>query len=82
MKYLLVLGVVFFALWLWRHNRETEAREKEATRPRPTPQRPGTPTVTHMVACLHCGLHLPQADAVTGHRGQYCSQAHRQAREG
>lgn len=79
MKYLLVLGVVLFAIWLWRHNRATEARDQEAQRPPPKPQ---PPTVAHMVACAHCGVHLPQQDAVLGQRGTYCSLAHRQASEG
>jgi uncharacterized protein len=34
-----------------------------------------------MVACAHCGLHLPATDAVQGKQGIYCSNAHRQARE-
>ena len=32
-----------------------------------------------MVACLHCGLHLPHSEAVAGTRGPYCSAAHRSA---
>jgi uncharacterized protein len=79
MKYLLVLGVVLFAIWLWRHNRATETRNQEAQRPPPQPHPPAVP---NMVACAHCGVHLPQPDAVAGQRGHYCSQAHRQAREG
>ena len=31
-----------------------------------------------MVACAHCGLHLPQPDAVEGEGGRhYCSAEHR-----
>jgi uncharacterized protein len=30
-----------------------------------------------MVACLQCGTHLPEAEAVKGQRGAYCSQEHR-----
>ncbi|MBA4254463.1 MAG: hypothetical protein C0445_01130 [Polaromonas sp.] len=79
MKYLLVLGVVLFAIWLWRHNRATDARNQEAQRP---PPKTPPPAVSNMVVCAHCGVHLPQPDAVAGQRGQYCSQAHRQAHEG
>lgn len=84
MKYLLVLGVVLFGIWLWRHNRQTEARERENARraaAKPAPRAP-TPTPTDMVACAHCGLHLPLTDAVQGTQGRYCTDAHRRAHEG
>ena len=33
-----------------------------------------------MVACAHCGLHLPQSEAVVDAGGRpYCSEAHRLA---
>jgi uncharacterized protein len=33
-----------------------------------------------MVSCAHCGLHLPEADALPGPDGaHYCSEAHRRA---
>ncbi len=84
MKYLLVLGVVLFGIWLWRHNRVADAREGKADRtPTPTPapgQQPSVPI--QMVACAQCGLHLPLADAVTGPHGHYCTDAHRSAHEG
>ncbi len=82
MKYLLVLGVVMFAIWLWRHNRETQVRDRAATRPRRPPPPAEAAAVPDMVPCAQCGLHLPQSDAVTGQRGQYCSDAHRRLREG
>ena len=83
MKYLLVLGVVLFGIWLWRHNRAVDARERESERKataKPVPRQP--PSVpTQMVACTQCGLHLPLADAVTGQDGHYCTDAHRRAHE-
>jgi uncharacterized protein len=30
-----------------------------------------------MAVCLHCGIHLPQDEAVTGEKGLYCSTDHR-----
>lgn len=78
MKYLLVLAVVAVAIWIWRNNRREEIRAAA-----PPPQR--SPRVTGpeaMVRCAHCGLHLPAADAVSGHGGShYCTPAHRQAAE-
>ena len=71
MKYLLVLAVVLVAAFIWKQNRRRdEAPPPAAQRPKPLP-----PTV--MVACLQCGTHLPEADAVRGQRGAYCSQEHR-----
>jgi uncharacterized protein len=32
-----------------------------------------------MAVCLHCGIHLPQDEAVMGEKGQYCSTEHRAA---
>ena len=74
MKYLLVFGLVFLVAWRWRTARENTMRE-HARRPHP-----GAPA--EMVACRHCGLHLPAADAITGRQGAYCSTAHRRAEEG
>ncbi len=77
MKFLLVLGVVLFAIWLWRHNRKTTLVKRTKTPPPPAPSAP-----THMVACAHCGVHLAEQDAVRGRLGPYCGQPHLQAREG
>lgn len=73
MKYLLVLAVVMVAFWAWRNNRTTE---------KPTPPRePALRKPTVMVACLDCGTHLPQAEAVMGQHGAYCCTEHRQRHE-
>jgi uncharacterized protein len=83
MKYLLVLGVVLFGIWLWRHNRATEARERDDARRAAAQRTPSAaPLVpTDMVACAHCGLHLPLTDAVQGVQGRYCTDAHRRTHE-
>lgn len=71
MKYLLVLLVIVVAVGIWRGKRRAQVAEQKAPAPRlKQPQ--------IMVACTHCGLHLPQADAVTDSSGQfYCSAEHR-----
>jgi uncharacterized protein len=79
MKYLLVLAVVMVAFWIWRNNRLGE----RSTPPPPPP--PGSKALrppTPMVACLDCGTHLPEAEAVQGRQGPYCSADHRQRHEG
>lgn len=78
MKFLLVLVVVVVAFYIWRNNRLGD--RAEAARQAPPQGRPTVPTV--MVACLHCGTHLPETEAVRGQQGAYCSTEHRRQREG
>jgi len=43
--------------------------------------KPARPALTEdwMVACAHCGIHVPQNETVTDVAGRhYCSEAHRQ----
>lgn len=35
-----------------------------------------------MVRCIHCGMHLPRSECVTGDGNTYCSEAHRRAHAG
>ncbi|MBA4215370.1 MAG: hypothetical protein C0449_20050 [Polaromonas sp.] len=77
MKYLLVLAVVMVAFYVWRNNRVTD---RSQTRPPPTPGATNLPVV--MVACQHCGTHLPQGETVRGALGPYCSAEHRRLKEG
>jgi uncharacterized protein len=72
MKFALVLLVVVFGAWLWRRNRDADASQ---TTPPPTPTS-AEPRLQDMVACAHCGVHLPQAEAIHGPRGWYCSPRH------
>jgi uncharacterized protein len=74
MKYLVLLAVLVIAYMVWRNNR-IERRGGAAPGPRGA-AKGGTPQ--EMISCAVCGLHLPQADAVTGSNGlQYCSHEHR-----
>ncbi|RCW74285.1 PP0621 family protein [Pseudorhodoferax soli] len=73
MKFLIVLLVVAFGIWLWR-----------SRRPPPPPAKPRSRTglPAEMARCAACGLHLPLADAERGPRGVYCSKEHRRQIEG
>lgn len=33
--------------------------------------------IEQMVACAHCGLHVPESEGVRGADGFFCSEAHR-----
>ncbi|MET3495744.1 PP0621 family protein [Variovorax boronicumulans] len=84
MKYLLLLAVIWIAIWLWRKNRREEMRDAQRERMAKAQQRHATPPAVAapqaMVRCAHCGLHLPASDAVASPDGAvYCSPAHRQA---
>ena len=67
-KFLLVLVVFGVLLWLLLRRRRDAERV-------PDPAAPVT-----MLACSHCGLHLPQAEATFDADGRpYCGEAHRLA---
>jgi uncharacterized protein len=74
-KYLLVLGVVGLVLWLL-------LRTRGAIGPR-KPDAAGNPAATArreaMVACAHCGVHLPLSEAVADGTHVYCGEPHRLA---
>ena len=78
MKYLLMIVLALGLLWWWRtFSRRSGGRGPQS----PPPSQPKAPP-DDMVACRHCGLHLPGAEALQGRQGLYCSSAHRQAAEG
>lgn len=70
MKYLLILMAVLAGVWWIRQQRK----------PDPAPKKPSGPQV--MLPCAHCGTHVPEADAIQGNQGVYCSAAHRNSHEG
>lgn len=70
MKYLLVLIVVVVGLWLLMRPGRNPGTGKPA---RGSPKAPD-----RMIQCRHCGIHLPEREAVGDERGDlYCSDAHR-----
>ncbi len=75
MRFLLIFLVVLFLAWRWRAWRETRQRNAANNKTAASPKSIG------MVACHHCGVHVPAGDAVPGVLGSYCSAAHRLDRE-
>ncbi len=72
-KILILLAVVFGVLWLLKGRRRGEGA---STKARPVE----TPKPQSMLACAHCGVHLPQNDVVADAAGRpFCSDAHRLA---
>ncbi|RVU43391.1 PP0621 family protein [Rubrivivax rivuli] len=79
MKYLLLLAVAALALW-WFKRRSAEPPSKPPPAPPKPAARPPSTEPLVMVACAHCGVHLPQSDATTDASGRpYCGEAHRAA---
>jgi uncharacterized protein len=68
MKYLILLGVVFGVIWWIKLSRPASASKTSSTdRDQPL----------NMVRCAHCGLHLPENEAIQSRNAVYCSDAHR-----
>lgn len=85
MKYLLVVAVVVGVLWLLAVQRRRERARDD--RPGPVPRHGAAPPgagaraapPSPMVACAHCGVHLPRPDALERDELPYCSAEHRAA---
>ncbi|WP_353236767.1 PP0621 family protein [Limnohabitans sp.] len=71
MKYLIWLLVILAVIWAIK-------RSRRPSKPAEAPKTPST-SPSNMVGCAHCGLHLPQEEAVAGTKGLYCSTEHRAA---
>ena len=75
MKYLILLLVLMGLAW-WAFGR----RDKQD---RPPPSKKNTDPgggPQQMLACAHCGLHLPRDEAVADVAGRmFCNEAHRLA---
>ena len=73
MKIFLFLIAVFVLLWLLRGSIGRRPGSGAAR------GRPATPQP--MIACAHCGVHLPRDEALPGRGGVFCGDAHRAAYE-
>jgi uncharacterized protein len=71
MKYILVLLVVWVGYHLWRKGRIADAAKPQS--PQRSPAKP-----LAMVACAHCGTHLPSSEALQAGEVFYCNAEHRE----
>ncbi len=83
LKFLLIALVVLWLLYSPAVRGKILGRPAPGKSPKPSgsdkaqPSPPAGPLDT-MVACAHCGVHLPAAEAVTDAQGHpFCSTAHR-----
>lgn len=82
MKYLVVLFVVVLALWLLLRGRGSGSQKRAATErdPRADGSRGRDGAPIDIVACAHCGVHLPRNEALLDAQGRiYCGAEHRLA---
>lgn len=78
MKYLLVLLVVGVVLWMLLARSRTDRRGERSDTGGSSSRSASRATPPQaMLACAHCGLHLPAGDAVLDGSRIYCSEAHR-----
>jgi uncharacterized protein len=80
-KYLVLLAVVGLVIWWLRRGRAGDDHPPPQAKKADKKQAPASPAApTPMLACAHCGVHLPQAEAVTDGAGRpFCGEAHRLA---
>jgi uncharacterized protein len=75
MKYLVLLGIIVLAWVLF-----FKGRRRPPPVDRATDSSQGASQAAPMLACTHCGLHLPKTEAVLDAEGRpYCGEAHRLA---
>jgi uncharacterized protein len=75
LKVVIVTLALVLLLWLLFGARARRGpREEERTR------RQGDASSEAMVACAHCGVHLPRSEALDARGLHYCSVAHRDAK--
>lgn len=91
MKYVLVLLVVIVLAWVMLgrgrgRGGKTGAADKAGRQEKSSIDKPAAPgantaaATQAMVACTHCGVHLPRAEAVADAQGKlFCDDAHRLA---
>lgn len=68
-KYLLILALIAVIYAVARGQRKAPTRTSQGKRRATVPQ--------NMVACAHCGVHLPESDALREGKRFYCCAAHR-----
>lgn len=75
MKYLLLLALLVAVFWMWSKRARDRLDIDESKTPAPLPEK--------MVVCAHCGVYLPEGEALIDNAGKtYCCEAHRSIARG
>jgi uncharacterized protein len=76
-KYLILVAIVVAVLFLAKLGRRADKRGGQDA-----PDKPSTPSEKQaLLACAHCGVHLPANESLPGRGGVFCDEAHRSAFE-
>lgn len=70
MKYLLLFAFLAVVWWLWSKRQSNGGADASP---------PQDPASEKMVACAHCGVHLPESEGISVGDRVYCCEAHRLA---
>jgi uncharacterized protein len=72
MGQLLRLVIILIGLWLVLQivKRALASRQKPPL---------GKPAIAPMIVCAHCGVHVPESEAIRAGSKLYCSEEHRKA---
>lgn len=65
-RLLILIALFSLAWWLWRR----------FSRPKNTTSKTQPPREQPMVRCAHCGVHVPQAEALAHDNRWYCCRDH------
>ena len=76
MKLVVVLVALLLLVWLLLGSSRRRTRSDQDSKSQSRSSRPAVP-VEGMVACAHCGVHLPSSAALLARGNAYCSAAHR-----
>lgn len=71
-RLLVLILLVVAAVWLVRRALRSAAPRRDVADKSP----PSAVTGDELVACAHCGVHLPRAEARPAAGGLYCSEEH------
>lgn len=66
-RLLFFIAIICAAVWVWR---------RYISAPKPGRQAPPADAAAPMVRCAHCGVHVPQSEALSQNQQWFCSQAH------
>ena len=71
MRNILILILLFIVVW-WARRALAERRRRKPARAKATRK-----VGERMLACEHCGVHIPESEGVRDDSGFYCSDEHR-----
>jgi uncharacterized protein len=76
-KYLILVAIVVAVLFLAKLGRRNTRTDESGASNKPT----APPEKQALLACAHCGVHLPVNESLPGRGGVFCDEAHRSAFE-